>query len=53
MLAHLCDSSFNYNVVDGGFETLAGIVDGARTFKLNFGRLEDGVAALTELTGTA
>jgi HprK-related kinase A len=49
MLAHLADSSFNYNVVSGGFDVLARIVDGARCFRLTFGRLEDGLAALADL----
>ena len=49
MLAHLSDSSFNYNVVPGGFEALARIVDGAQCFKLTFGRLQDALVALGRL----
>jgi len=50
MLAHLSDNSFNYNVVVGGFEALARIVDGAHCFRLTFGRLDDALEALGRLT---
>ena len=51
MLAHLSDSSFNYNVVAGGFEALARIVDEARCFRLTFGQLDEAIVELDRLTG--
>ena len=51
MLAYLSDSSFNYNVVAGGFEALGRIVDEARCFRLTFGQLDEAIVELDRLTG--
>jgi len=51
MLAHLADSSFNYNVVAGGFDALADIADNAGCYRLVFGRLDDALEAIGRLTG--
>jgi HprK-related kinase A len=44
-LAHLADSSFNYNTVGAaGFECLARMVDGAQTAKLTYSNLDEALA---------
>ena len=45
MLAHLTDSSFNYNLIGAdGFQRLAGIVDGALCAKLTYSNLDEALA---------
>lgn len=52
MLAHLADSSFNYNVLGGaGFARLAEIVDGSRCCKLTYSNLDEALALFDRLAG--
>lgn len=50
MLAHLADSSFNYNLVGrAGFERLADLVDRSDCFKLTYSNLDEALARLDAL----
>lgn len=50
MLAHLADSSFNYNLVGtAGFERLAEVVDRSDCFKLTYSDLDEALARLGAL----
>jgi HprK-related kinase A len=53
MLAHLADSSFNYNLVGcAGFERLAEVVDRSDCFKLTYSDLDEALARLGALAVT-
>jgi HprK-related kinase A len=50
MLAHLADSSFNYNLVGpAGFDRLAEIVDASECFKLTYSDLDDALECFEQL----
>jgi HprK-related kinase A len=50
MLAHLADSSFNYNLVGpAGFQRLADIVDASDCYKLTYSNLDEALAGLDAL----
>jgi HprK-related kinase A len=51
MLAHITDSSFNYNLLGGaGFARLAEIVEQSICAKLTYGSLDDALALFAQLT---
>lgn len=54
MLAHLADSSFNYNLVGpAGFDRLAEIVDASDCFTLTYSELDDALDCFEQLSGSA
>ena len=54
MLAHLTDSSFNYNLLGGaGFDRLSEIVDTSLCAKLTYSRLDEALALFEQLAGQA